>query len=52
LFFLDRIGQLVDICYRKGGEKATVILSDRLKDIGTSATLRPYFLINGPIVKN
>ncbi|MBP1731595.1 MAG: DNA-directed polymerase subunit beta, partial [Deltaproteobacteria bacterium] len=28
------IGQLVDICYRKGGEKATVILSDRLKDIG------------------
>ncbi len=28
------IGQLVDICYRQGGEKATVILSDRLKDIG------------------
>jgi DNA-directed RNA polymerase subunit beta' len=28
------IGQLVDICYRRGGEKATVILSDRLKDIG------------------
>ena len=23
----------------------------RLKDIGTSATLRPYFLINGPIIK-
>ena len=28
------IGQLVDICYRQGGEKATVILSDRLKSIG------------------
>jgi DNA-directed RNA polymerase subunit beta' len=28
------IGQVVDICYRQGGEKATVILSDRLKDIG------------------
>jgi DNA-directed RNA polymerase subunit beta' len=28
------IGQLVDICYRQGGEKATVILSDRLKGIG------------------
>ncbi|HUJ69597.1 MAG TPA: DNA-directed RNA polymerase subunit beta', partial [Syntrophorhabdales bacterium] len=28
------IGQLVDICYRQGGEKATVILSDRLKSVG------------------
>ncbi len=28
------IGQLVDICYRQGGEKATVLLSDRLKGIG------------------
>jgi DNA-directed RNA polymerase subunit beta' len=28
------IGQLVDTCYRQGGEKATVILSDRLKSIG------------------
>ncbi len=28
------IGQLIDTCYRKGGEKATVILADRLKDLG------------------
>ena len=28
------IGQLVDICYRQGGEKATVILSDSLKGVG------------------
>jgi DNA-directed RNA polymerase subunit beta' len=28
------IGQLVDTCYRQGGEKATVILSDKLKGIG------------------
>jgi DNA-directed RNA polymerase subunit beta' len=34
------IGQLVDICYRQGGEKATVILSDKLKGIGfTYATM-------------
>jgi DNA-directed RNA polymerase subunit beta' len=28
------IAQLVDKCYREGGEKSTVILSDRLKDLG------------------
>jgi DNA-directed RNA polymerase subunit beta' len=28
------IGQLVDKCYRAAGEKGTVILSDRLKDLG------------------
>jgi DNA-directed RNA polymerase subunit beta' len=28
------IAQLVDKCYREGGEKVTVILSDRLKDLG------------------
>ena len=28
------IAGLVDKCYREGGEKVTVILSDRLKDIG------------------
>lgn len=28
------IGQLVDKCYREAGEKCTVILSDRLKDLG------------------
>jgi DNA-directed RNA polymerase subunit beta' len=28
------IGQVVDKCYREGGEKATVILSDKLKDLG------------------
>ncbi len=28
------IGLLVDKCYRAAGEKATVILSDRLKDLG------------------
>jgi DNA-directed RNA polymerase subunit beta' len=28
------IGQLVDKCYREAGEKSTVILSDRLKDLG------------------
>ncbi len=34
------IAQLVDKCYREAGEKSTVILSDRLKDLGYSyATL-------------
>ncbi len=28
------IAQLVDKCYREAGEKSTVIISDRLKDIG------------------
>jgi DNA-directed RNA polymerase subunit beta' len=28
------IAQLVDKCYREAGEKSTVILSDRLKDLG------------------
>lgn len=28
------IGLLVDKCYREAGEKATVVLSDRLKDLG------------------
>ena len=28
------IAQLIDKCYREGGEKSTVILSDRLKDLG------------------
>jgi len=34
------IGELIDICYRKSGEKETVILADRLKGLGFSyATL-------------
>jgi len=34
------IAQLVDKCYRDAGEKSTVILSDRLKDLGfTYATM-------------
>ncbi|MCK7470418.1 MAG: hypothetical protein MZU95_06150 [Desulfomicrobium escambiense] len=28
------IGLLVDKCYRDAGEKCTVILSDKLKDLG------------------
>lgn len=28
------LAQLIDVCYRKAGVKATVILADRLKDLG------------------
>ena len=40
------IAQLVDKCYRDAGEKSTVILSDRLKDLGFTMHDRWYFHID------
>ena len=32
----NELANLIDYCYRFGGDKKTVLLSDRLKDLGLS----------------
>lgn len=42
----NEVAELIDVCYRKAGQKATVILADRLKNLGFQMATRAGLSIN------